>query len=281
MTVDTFEDGLEIEKNLFLELLSGPESAAQRYYFFAERQTARIPGIGKDTPRRSVKKVGVVGAGLMGGGIAMCFANAGFPVTIVDLKQENLERGLAVIKKNYEGSVAKGKLAADKMEQSLDLITGSVSTDDLPDCDLVIEAVFERMDVKKSVFKTFDEICKPGAILATNTSALNIDDIAAVTSRPQDVIGLHFFSPAHIMRLLETVRAEKTSDDVIATAMSLSKKIRKIAVLSGVCRGFIGNRILFPRQEQANALTLEGVMPWDVDKVITDFGLPMGPFRDV
>ena len=278
LSVDTFEEGLEVEKNLFLELLSGPESAAQRYYFFAERQTSKIPGIDKNTPQRKIQKVGVVGAGLMGGGIAMCFANAGLPVTIIDLKQENLERGLSAIQKNYQGSVAKGKLTSDRMDESLSLISGSISMDDLSDCDLVIEAVFERMDVKKSVFETFDKVCKPGAILATNTSALNIDEIATVTSRPEDVIGLHFFSPAHIMRLLEVVRAEKTSNEVIATAMTLSKKIRKIAVLSGVCRGFIGNRILFPRQEQANALTLEGVMPWDVDKVITDFGLPMGPF---
>ena len=278
LSVDTFEEGLEVEKNLFLELLSGPESAAQRYYFFAERQTSKIPGIDKNTPQRKIQKVGVVGAGLMGGGIAMCFANAGLPVTIIDLKQENLERGLSAIQKNYQGSVAKGKLTSDRMDESLSLISGSISMDDLSDCDLVIEAVFERMDVKKSVFETFDKVCKPGAILATNTSALNIDEIATVTSRPEDVIGLHFFSPAHIMRLLEVVRAEKTSNEVIATAMTLSKKIRKTAVLSGVCRGFIGNRILFPRQEQANALTLEGVMPWDVDKVITDFGLPMGPF---
>ena len=278
LSVEKFEDGLEIEKELFLELLNHPESAAQRHYFFAEREASKVPGITKDIPLREIKSVGVIGAGLMGGGIAMCFANAGIPVTIVDMKQEALDRGLGVIRKNYEGSVKKGKLSPDRMEKAIDLISGSITSKDLSDCDLVIEAVFERMNVKKSIFEDLDKVCKPGAILATNTSALDVNEIGDVTSRPQDVIGLHFFSPAHIMRLLEVVRTDKTADDVIATAMAVSRKIKKIAALSGVCPGFIGNRILFPRQIQADALSLEGVLPWDVDRVVTKFGLPMGPY---
>ena len=278
LSVEDFDEGLEFEKKLVRELIANPESAAQRYYFFAERAAAKLPGISKDLPIRSVESVGIIGGGLMGGGIAMCFANAGIPVKLVEVKQENLDRGLGMIRKNYEGSVKKGKLAPDKMERCVGLISGTLSYDDLADCDLVIEAVFERMDVKKSIFEMLDKACKPGAILATNTSALDINEIASVTSRPEDVVGLHFFSPAHIMRLLEIVRTKDTSDDVIATAMAISRKIKKTAVLSGVCPGFIGNRILFPRQIQADAMTLEGVMPWDIDKVLTDFGLPMGPF---
>jgi 3-hydroxyacyl-CoA dehydrogenase len=278
LSVTDFEEGLKIEKELFLELLANPESAAQRYYFFAEREAGRIPDVPSSTPQRDIKSVGVIGAGLMGGGIAMCFASAGLPVTVVEQKPEALERGLANIRKTYEGSVAKGRLTPEAAEKCIGLVTGTLVIEDLGTCDLVIEAVFERMDIKQQVFATLDRVCKPGAILATNTSALDIDVIAQATSRPEDVIGLHFFSPAHIMRLLEIVRADKTAKDVIATAMAVSRKIGKIAVLAGVCPGFIGNRILFPRQRQADALSLEGVLPWDVDRVLTQFGLPMGPF---
>jgi 3-hydroxyacyl-CoA dehydrogenase len=278
LTENDFEKGLAFEKGLFLELLNHPESAAQRHYFFAERQASRIPDVPKDTPLRDISSMGVIGAGLMGGGIAMCFASAGIPVTIVEQKAEALERGLGMIRKNYDSTVKRGKMSAEKADKCFGLISGSLSYDDLAQADLVIEAVFERMDIKKQVFSSLDSVCKPGAILASNTSALDINEIAASTSRPQDVIGLHFFSPAHIMPLLEVVRTEHAAIDALATVMKLAKKIRKTAVVSGVCFGFIGNRMLFPRQIQADAMTLEGVMPWDVDKVLMDFGFPMGAF---
>jgi 3-hydroxyacyl-CoA dehydrogenase len=274
----SFEEGLAFEHRLFREALSGPQSAAQRHYFFAERQAAKIPDVPDDTPTRSIKKVGVLGAGTMGGGIAMNFANVGLPVTIVEVKQEALDRGLAVVRKNYERTAARGGLTADQVEERMALFTGSLRMEDFFDCDLVIEAVFERMDVKKDVFAKFDQICKPGAILATNTSALNIDEIASVTKRPEDVVGLHFFSPANVMKLLEVVRADHTAKDVIATSMKLAKQIGKIPVLAGVCPGFIGNRMLRLRQEQAQQIVLEGAMPWDVDRVLTEFGFAMGPF---
>jgi len=274
-----FEDGLKVERKLFGELMSGPQSAAQRYSFFAERTANKIPGIAEDTPLIPIKTVGIIGAGTMGGGIAMNFANAGIPVVIVEQKQEPLDRGLATIRKNYERTASRGGITAQQVEDRCALITGSLSMEDsFGDVDLVIEAVFERMDIKKDIFAKLDAICKPGAILATNTSGLNIDEIASVTKRPESVIGLHFFSPANVMKLLEIVRADHTSDSVIATSMKLAKQIGKIAVLVGVCPGFVGNRILGQRQREAQKLVMEGAMPWDVDRVLYDFGFPMGPF---
>jgi 3-hydroxyacyl-CoA dehydrogenase len=273
-----FDEGQKVERKLFVELVSGPQSAAQRYSFFAERQANKIPDVPDDTPLIPVNKVGVIGAGTMGGGIAMNFANAGIPVTIVEVKQDALDRGLAVIRKNYERTAGRGGITPAQVEERMGLITGSLSMGDFADVDLVIEAVFERMDVKKEIFEKLDAICKPGAILATNTSALNIDEIASVTKRPEAVIGLHFFSPANVMKLLEIVRADHTSKSVIATSMKLAKKIGKIAVLVGVCPGFVGNRILGQRQREAQKLMFEGAMPWDIDRVLYDFGFPMGPF---
>ena len=273
-----FDEGQKIERRLFVELVSGPQSAAQRYSFFAERQANKIPDVPDDTALISLSKVGIIGAGTMGGGIAMNFANAGIAVTIVEVKQEALDRGLAVIRKNYERTASRGGITPAQVEERMGLITGSLSMDDFADVDLVIEAVFERMDVKKDIFEKLDAICKPGAILATNTSALNIDEIASVTKRPEAVIGLHFFSPANVMKLLEIVRADHTSKEVIATSMKLAKKIGKIAVLVGVCPGFVGNRILGQRQREAQKLMFEGAMPWDIDRVLYDFGFPMGPF---
>jgi len=271
----TFEEGLAAERKLFGELMMGAQSAAQRYYFFAERQANKIPDVPDDTPTRAINSVGVIGAGTMGGGIAMNFANVGIPVIIVEQEQAALDRGLATIRKNYERSRTANP---EETEKRVGLITGSLDMGAFKDVDLVIEAVFERMDVKKAIFEKLDAICKPGAILATNTSGLNIDEIASVTQRPQDVIGLHFFSPANVMKLLEIVRADHTAKDVIATSMKLAKKIGKIAVLVGVTPGFVGNRILGQRQREAQKLVLEGAMPWDVDRVLYDFGFPMGPF---
>ena len=272
----TFEDGLKAERKLFGELMMGAQSAAQRYYFFAERQANKIPDVPDDTPIRPINKVGIIGAGTMGGGIAMNFANVGIEVVIVEQQQAPLDKGLATIRSNYERSrTAKPEETAKR----IGLITGSLSMEEaFADVDLVIEAVFERMDVKKDIFAKLDAICKPGCILATNTSGLNIDEIASVTKRPQDVIGLHFFSPANVMKLLEIVRADHTAKDVIATSMKLAKKIGKIAVLVGVTPGFVGNRILGQRQREAQKLVMEGAMPWDVDRVLFDFGFPMGPF---
>lgn len=274
-----YDEGREVEKRLFAELVSSPESAAQRYYFFAERAAAKVPDVPRDTPRIPVESVGIIGAGTMGGGIAMNFANAGIPVTIVEQQPEALERGLGVIRKNYERTASKGRITAAQVEERMGLITGSLTKDDLASVDLVIEAVFELMDVKKSIFTELDAICKPGAILATNTSGLDIDEIAAVTKRPESVIGMHFFSPANIMKLLEVVRADHTSKEVIATVMALSKKIGKIPVLVGVCPGFVGNRILYARRRESERLLMEGAMPWDIDTGVTNFGLPMGPYQ--
>jgi len=273
-----FDEGLKVERKLFVELMSGPQSAAQRYAFFAERQANKIPDVPEDTPLIPVNTVGILGAGTMGGGIAMNFANAGIPVTVVEVKQDALDRGLATIRKNYERTAQRGGITAEQVEQRAALITGSLDMSAFADVDLVIEAVFERMDIKKDIFEKLDAICKPGAILATNTSALNIDVIASVTRRPEAVIGLHFFSPANVMKLLEIVRADHTGKDVIATSMKLAKKIGKIAVLAGVTPGFIGNRMLLQRQREAQKLILEGAMPWDIDRVLYDFGFPMGPF---
>ena len=272
---EPFEQGLKTERKLFGELMSGSQSAAQRYAFFAERQANKVPDVPDDTAVIPVNKVGVIGAGTMGGGIAMNFINAGIPVTIVEVKQEALDRGLKVVRSNYERSrTAK----PEETEARMSRLTGSLDMSSLADCDLVIEAVFERMDIKKDIFAKLDAICKPGAILATNTSGLNIDEIASVTKRPEAVIGLHFFSPANVMKLLEIVRADHTSKEVINTCMKLARKIGKIAVLVGVCPGFVGNRILGARQREANKLIMEGAMPWDIDRVLYDFGFPMGPF---
>lgn len=273
-----FDEGMKVEAKLFRELVTGEQSAAQRHVFFAERQVAKIPDVPKDTPQIEVKSVGIIGAGTMGGGIAMNFVNAGIPVTIVEQAQERLDAGLAVVRKNYENSAKRGRFPMEEVDKRMSMFTGTTNLEDLADKDLVIEAIFENMDVKKDVFGKLDKIVKQGSILATNTSALDIDEIATATTRPEAVIGLHFFSPANVMKLLEIVRADKTSNEVIATSMSLAKKIGKVGVLVGVCPGFVGNRLLAQRQREANKLILEGAMPWDVDRVLFDFGLPMGPF---
>jgi 3-hydroxyacyl-CoA dehydrogenase len=270
-----FDEGLKTEGKLFMELMTGPQSAAQRYYFFAERAANKIPDIAKDTPLIDVQKVGVLGAGTMGGGITMNFVNVGIPVTIVERDQAALDRGLAVVRKNYERSRS---TTAEQVEERMALITGSTSKQDFADCDMVIEAVFEDMELKKSIFKELDEICKPGALLASNTSALDVNQIAEVTSRPESVIGMHFFSPANVMKLLENVRGDKSSDSVVATTMAIGKKIKKVSVMVGVCPGFVGNRMLFMRGAEAERMILEGATPAQVDKVLFEFGFPMGPF---
>ncbi|WP_138511150.1 3-hydroxyacyl-CoA dehydrogenase NAD-binding domain-containing protein [Maricaulis alexandrii] len=274
-----YAEGVKKERELFGKLVSGTQSKALRHVFFAERAAAKIDDIPKDTPLIPIKKVGILGAGTMGGGIAMNFLTAGYAVTIVERQQEALDRGVAIIRKNYERSAAKGRFTEAQVKGAMDLLTPTLDYNDLADCDLVIEAVFENMDVKKEVFRTLDGIVKQGAILASNTSYLNVDEMAAETKRPGSVLGLHFFSPANVMRLLEIVRAEKTEPAVLKTAMDLSKKIGKVAVVAGVCFGFIGNRMLSPRQRAAQAMLLQGAMPWDVDKALTDFGMPMGPFQ--
>jgi 3-hydroxyacyl-CoA dehydrogenase len=273
-----FEEGLKVEQKLFAELMGGSQSAAQRYVFFAEREVWKIPDVGGHTPIIPVNKVGMIGAGTMGGGIAMNFLNVGIPVTIVETKQEALDRGLGVIRKNYENTAKRGRITLDDVEKRMSLLKGTLALEDLSQSDLIIEAVFENMDVKKEVFGKLDRIAKSGAILATNTSALDIDEIATAVKRPEAVIGLHFFSPANVMRLLEVVRAKETSKAVIATSMQLAKRIGKVAALVGVCPGFVGNRILAARSRAAQALLMEGVMPWDIDRVLYDFGMPMGPF---
>ena len=239
----------------------------------------QVPGLDANTPRRAIKTVGIIGAGTMGGVIAINFATAGINVRIVETTQEALDRGLAVVRGNYQRSADKGRFPQDEVETRMGRFDGRLAIADLADCDLVIEAVFENMDLKKKIFAELSAVMKPGAILATNTSALDIDEIASVTDRPQDVIGLHFFSPANVMKLLEIVRAGHTADDVVATCMDLAKTINKIAVLVGVCPGFVGNRILFARQKQANKLVYQGVMPWDVDAALNAFGFRMGPFQ--
>ena len=273
------DDGLAVERAEFGKLMFGSQSAAQRHMFFAERQAAKIDGLPKDTALRPIKKVGVIGAGTMGGGIAMNFLMAGIPVTIVEMAQEALDRGVGTIRKNYEASAAKGRFPVERVGQLMGLLTPSLSFDDLADCDLVIEAVYESMDVKKDVFGKLDKIVKQGAILASNTSYLDVNEIASATSRPGDVVGMHFFSPANVMKLLEVVRGAKTADDVLATVMKLGKTIGKIAVVAGVCHGFIGNRMLSTRQQPANDLLMEGATPEQIDTVFTEFGFPMGPFQ--
>ena len=245
----------------------------------ATKQARIIDGLPDTLALRPIAKVGIIGAGTMGGGIAMNFATAGLPVTIVETKAEALERGLGVIEGNYRRSAERGRFPVEEVAERMDRLTGALDMSALADCDLVIEAVFEDMDLKKTIFKNLDAICKPGAILATNTSALNIDEIAAVTARPQDVIGLHFFSPANVMKLLEIVRADETGDDVVATSMALAVTIGKVATLVGVCPGFVGNRILAARQREAQKLVNQGVLPWDVDNAFNNFGFKMGPFQ--
>ncbi len=273
-----FDQGIARERELFVELLQSPESKAQRYFFFAEREAAKIPDVPADTPTREIRKAAVIGAGTMGGGIAMNFANVGIPVTVVEVTREALDRGLGVVKKNYEATAAKGRLTGADVERRLGLLRGSVDFADVADADLVIEAVFEEMPIKKEVFARLDKVAKRDAVLATNTSTLDVNEIALATSRPESVIGMHFFSPANVMRLLEVVRGAKSSKTAVATAMAVGRKIGKVPVLVGVCYGFVGNRMLHQRGIQAETLILEGAPPHQVDKVLTDFGFPMGPF---
>ncbi|AZO72847.1 MULTISPECIES: 3-hydroxyacyl-CoA dehydrogenase NAD-binding domain-containing protein [unclassified Mesorhizobium] len=272
-----FDEALAAERQAFAKLVSGDQSRAQRHLFFAEREAAKVPG--KDLQRRKIERVGIIGAGTMGGGIAMAFANGGFPVTLLETNAEALQRGLAMIDKNYAVSVSRGSLTEEAKRQRLGLFKGSTDYADLADCDLIIEAVFEDMAAKKEVFGRLDAVARPGAILATNTSYLDVDEIAGATARPQDVLGMHFFSPANVMKLLEIVRAEKTAPDALATVADLARRIGKVAVVVGVCHGFVGNRMLSARGAENEALLLEGATPAQVDKVFTDFGWPMGPFQ--
>ncbi len=278
-TETSFADGIAFERQEFMKLMTGNQSAAQRHIFFAERQAAKIDDVPTDTVKRPIKRVGVIGAGTMGGGIAMNFLSAGIPVTIVEMAQEALDRGTGVIRKNYEATAAKGRMKPEQVEAAMGALTPTLDFDALGECDLIIEAVYENMDVKKEIFTRLDGLAKPGAILASNTSYLDIDEIAAVTKRPQDVVGMHFFSPANVMKLLEVVRGAKTAPDVLATVMDLAKKIKKVAVVAGVTYGFIGNRMLMPRQVEANKLLLEGATPEQIDRVHVAFGMPMGPFQ--
>jgi len=274
-----FDDGIAVERSAFMALMLTPESKALRHAFFGERAASKIPDVPADTPLRDIRSVAVIGAGTMGGGISMNFLNAGIPVTVLEMKQEALDKGVAVMRKNYEARIKKGKLKQDKYEKTMSLLSTTLSYDDVKNADLVIEAVFEDIGVKEKVFKTLDEVMKPGAILASNTSTLDLNKIAAFTRRPQDVVGMHFFSPANVMRLLEVVRGEKTAKDVLATVMAVAKKIRKTAVVSGVCDGFIGNRMIEQYSRQAGFLVDEGCTPQQVDKAIEKFGFAMGPFR--
>jgi 3-hydroxyacyl-CoA dehydrogenase len=274
-----FDEAMVAEREIFVALMFTPECKALRHAFFGERAASKIPDVPEDTPQREIKQVGVIGAGTMGGGITMNFLNAGIPVTMLEMKQEALDRGVATIRKNYEAQVKKGKLKQDKYEQRMSLLSTTLSYDDLKNADLIIEAVFEEMGVKEAVFKKLDEVAKPGAILASNTSTLDVDKIAAFTKRPQDVVGMHFFSPANVMKLLEVVRGKATAKDVLATVMAIGKKIRKTAVVSGVCDGFIGNRMIEQYSRQAGYLLDEGATPQQVDKAVEKFGFAMGPFR--
>ncbi len=269
-------EGLQKERALFAACMDTPQARAQQHLFFAERAATKVPGVDPQCPRRKITTVAVIGSGTMGGGIAMNFLNAGFKTTILDLNADALERGVGVIRKNYEISAKKGKLTAAQLEARMDALKTTTTYDDIKDVDLVIEAVFENMDIKKKVFQTLDQVCKPGAILASNTSTLDVNEIAATTSRPQDVIGLHFFSPANVMRLLEIVRGEATADDVIVTCIDMAQKIKKLPVVVGVCFGFVGNRMLGPYGREACRLVLEGATPAQIDKVLYDFGMAMG-----
>jgi len=274
-----FDEGLRFEREIFIALMFTPECKALRHAFIAERAASKIPDVPADTPVREIRKVAVIGAGTMGGGIAMNFLNAGIPVVMLEMKPEALDKGVATIRKNYEAQVKKGKLKQDKYDERMALLSTTLKYDDLKEADLVIEAVFEDIGVKQQVFKTLDEVMKPGAILASNTSTLDLNKIASFTKRPQDVIGMHFFSPANVMKLLEVVRGEKTAKDVLATVMQLGKKIKKTCVVSGVCDGFIGNRMIEQYSRQAGFLLEEGATPEQVDKAVEKFGFAMGPFR--
>ncbi len=274
-----FDEGMKIERRLFVELMGTPESRALRHAFFGERAASKIPDVPDDTPVRKIAKVGMIGAGTMGGGITMNFLNAGIPVTMLEMKQEALDKGIATIRKNYENSMKKGKLTQEKLDQRMGLLKGTMSYDDFKDADLIIEAVFEEIGVKEAVFRKLDEIAKPGAILASNTSTLDVNKIANFTRRPQDVVGMHFFSPANVMKLLEVVRGAATAKDVMATVMQVAKKIRKTAVVSGVCDGFIGNRMIEHYGRVAGFLLEEGATPAQVDKALEKWGMAMGPFR--
>ncbi|HEX6156222.1 MAG TPA: 3-hydroxyacyl-CoA dehydrogenase NAD-binding domain-containing protein [Burkholderiales bacterium] len=273
-----FDEGRREERERFNKLVGGSESKALRHMFFAERQTSKIPDVPEDTPVRELRKAAVIGAGTMGGGIAMNFANAGIPVTLIDMNQAAVEKGLGTIKKNYAATVSKGRLKQEDMDKRLGLIKETTKIEEAKDADIIIEAVFERMDVKKDIFRKLDALAKPGAILATNTSTLDVDEIAASTRRPQDVIGTHFFSPANVMRLLEVVRGKKTAKDVLATTMKLGKTLKKVPVVSGVCDGFIGNRMLEKYGQQSLFLLDEGATPQQVDAAMAKFGMAMGPF---
>ena len=274
----TFEEGMKKEREFFVECLGSEQSAGQRHAFFAERQANKIPGVPKDTPVKAIESAAVIGCGTMGGGIAMNFANAGIPVRVLESSEEALDAGLEIIRKNYAGSVARGRIRQEDMETRMFLIGGATDTAQIKDADIVIEAVFEDMDLKKRVFAELDTACKAGAILATNTSTLDVNEIAAATARPEAVIGTHFFSPANVMRLMENVRGEKTAPETIASVMALTKRLGKVGALVGVCDGFVGNRMLYAYTRQAAFLLEEGALPQQVDKVIFDFGFPMGPF---
>jgi 3-hydroxyacyl-CoA dehydrogenase len=278
-TEKPYAEGVIEERKLFMELMSGTQAKAQQYFFFAERKAAKIDGLPEGTVPRDIKRVGVIGAGTMGGGISMNFLSAGIPVTIVEMGQEALDRGAALMRKNYEATASKGRMTGEQVEKAMGLLSPTLDVEALKVCDLIIEAVYEDMNVKKEVFGRLDKIAKPGAILASNTSYLDINEIAASISRPGDVVGMHFFSPANVMKLLEVVRGDKTAPDVLLTAMQTAKKIRKVAVVAGVCHGFIGNRMLMPRQVEATKLLLEGATPEQVDRVHVEFGMPMGPFQ--
>jgi 3-hydroxyacyl-CoA dehydrogenase len=273
-----FDQGLKRERELFVELLNSPESKAQRYFFFAEREAAKLPDVPADTPTKEIKKAAVLGAGTMGGGIAMNFANVGIPVTVVEIAREALDRGLGVVRKNYEATASRGRLTARDVETRMGLIQGTTDFGAIADADIVVEAVFEEMPIKKEVFARIDKICKPDAVLATNTSTLDVNEIGSATARPESVVGMHFFSPANVMRLLEVVRGSKSSKSVVATAMAVGRRIAKVPVCVGVCHGFVGNRMLHQRGREAEKLILEGALPHQVDKVLVDFGFPMGPF---
>ena len=272
-----YKEAVEREGELFMECMMSSHSVAQRHLFFADRACAKVDDVPKDTPLRDIKKVAVIGGGTMGGGIAMNFANAGIPVVLKEINQEALDRGLEIIRNNYNATVTKGRMSAEQMDQRTGIISGVLEYDDLSDCDLIVEAVFENMALKKEIFGELDRIAKPGAILASNTSTLDIDEIAASTNRPEDVIGWHFFAPANVMTLLELVRGAKTSHEVIATSMAMAKTIKKIAVLVGVCFGFVGNRIFFPYVREAQQMILEGIPPERIDQVAFDWGMAMGP----
>lgn len=274
-----FDAGITRERELFMQLMSSPESAALRHVFAAERNATKVPGVTADTARRTIKQVGVIGAGTMGGGISMNFLNAGIPVVILETSQEALDRGLAIIQRNYENTLKKGRITQAQLDERMALLKTTTNYADLADADLIIEAVFEEMQVKETVFKALDEVAKPGAILASNTSTLDLNEIAAFTKRPEDVVGLHFFSPANVMKLLEIVRGDATSAEVLATSLDIAKKIGKKPVISGVCDGFIGNRMLASYRSASDDLVLNGASPAQIDKALERFGFAMGPYR--